>query len=152
VQRALGATSWTMFSDVFAESVLVAICGAAFGILATVAGVGAVRALGQAMDLPRSTEVAIDGTGGGAAVLLTALAALFVGGVSALGSGASSTTWLAHLTNRSATTGRDRHRARQVLVAAQVALALVLLSGSGLMARSVWRLRAVQPGFSAANA
>src|SRR5436190_353560 len=48
---------------------------------------------------------------------------------------------------RSATAGRDRHRARMALVVSQVALALLLLVGSGLMARSFARLRAVNPGF-----
>ena len=52
---------------------------------------------------------------------------------------------------RSATAGRDRHRARMTLVVSQVALALLLLVGSGLMARSFARLRAVNPGFDAAH-
>lgn len=43
--------------------------------------------------------------------------------------------------------GRETHRARNGLVVVQVALALVLLIGSGLMARSFWELRNVQPGF-----
>jgi putative ABC transport system permease protein len=55
-------------------------------------------------------------------------------------------------TSRSATTGRRQHRARHALVIAQMALALVLLAGAGLMARSFARLRAVQPGFDAAHA
>jgi predicted permease len=52
---------------------------------------------------------------------------------------------------RSATAGRDRHRARMALVVSQVALALLLLVGSGLMARSFARLRAVNPGFDASH-
>jgi putative ABC transport system permease protein len=44
--------------------------------------------------------------------------------------------------------GRERHRARNTLVVAQVALALVLLIGSGLMLRTVQHLRRVQPGFT----
>jgi putative ABC transport system permease protein len=55
------------------------------------------------------------------------------------------------LTSRSATAG-PRDTARQTLVVAQVALALILLVGSGLMARSIWRLRSVEPGFEPANA
>ena len=50
---------------------------------------------------------------------------------------------------RGATIGRDRHRARSVLVVTQVALALVLLVGSGLMVRSFQELRAVDLGFTA---
>jgi predicted permease len=49
--------------------------------------------------------------------------------------------------SRSATVGRERQRARSALVVAQVALALVLVAGSTLMARSFARLRDVRPGF-----
>jgi predicted permease len=48
---------------------------------------------------------------------------------------------------RNATASRDRHRARSVLVVAQVALALVLLVGSGLMIRTFQALKDVHPGF-----
>ncbi len=48
-----------------------------------------------------------------------------------------------------ASAGRETHRARSALVVAQVALALVLLIGSALMARSFWELRHVHPGFEA---
>jgi putative ABC transport system permease protein len=88
----------------------------------------------------------------GVAGLTSMFAALCVSGLPALRSSASSLSPSPTWSSRSATAGRERHRARQALVAAQVALALVLLVGSGLMARSVWRLRSVQPGFDPANA
>jgi predicted permease len=50
---------------------------------------------------------------------------------------------------RSTTIGRDRNWARNFLVVTQVALALVLLVGSGLMVRSFQQLRAIDPGFNA---
>ena len=49
---------------------------------------------------------------------------------------------------RSSSDSRERHRARDVLVVAQVSLALVLLIGSGLMIRTFQALRAVEPGFT----
>ena len=49
---------------------------------------------------------------------------------------------------RGGSTARERHLARQTLVVAQMALALVLLAGSGLMVRSFQTLRSVDPGFS----
>jgi predicted permease len=52
-----------------------------------------------------------------------------------------------HAGGRSSTGGRESHRARHVLVVSQVALALVLLVGSGLMIRTFQRLRQVDPGF-----
>ena len=48
---------------------------------------------------------------------------------------------------RAATTGADKHRTRSMLVVAQVALALLLVASSGLLARSFARLRDVKPGF-----
>src|SRR5690606_22177594 len=48
---------------------------------------------------------------------------------------------------RGSTVGRDRHRARSLLVVSQVALALVLLVGSALMVRSFQQLRSVDPGY-----
>jgi len=50
-----------------------------------------------------------------------------------------------------ASAGRETHRARSALVVAQIGLALVLLIGSGLMARSFWELRHVHPGFESAG-
>jgi hypothetical protein len=108
--------------------------------------------LGDTADLPRLAEVNIDATVLGAAILSTMFAGLFVSALPALRSGAASTASALTSTGRSMTASRERHRARHVLVASQVALALVLLVGSGLMARSVWRLRAVQTGFNPANA
>ena len=49
---------------------------------------------------------------------------------------------------RSLSSSRERHRARNTLVVVQVALALVLLIGSGLMIRTFQALRNVQPGFT----
>src|SRR5690606_33134524 len=51
--------------------------------------------------------------------------------------------------DRAGTGGVRRHRIRSALVVAQVALALVLLVGSGLMLRSLLALRSVDPGFDA---
>jgi hypothetical protein len=108
--------------------------------------------LGDAVDLPRLSEVNIDAAIVAAACLSTMFAALFVSALPALRSGTASVASVLTSAGRSMTASRERHRARQVLVASQVALALILLVGSGLMARSVWRLRSVQPGFNPANA
>ncbi|MGH7592624.1 MAG: FtsX-like permease family protein, partial [Gemmatimonadales bacterium] len=86
------------------------------------------------------------------AVVAGAVAALIVSALPALrGDGRSLSASL--LANAPASSGgRHRHRARRALVVSQVALALVLLSGAGLFARSFQRLRAVQPGFDAEHA
>src|SRR6185503_17579625 len=53
-----------------------------------------------------------------------------------------------HEIGRGSTASRGRHRARQLLMGGQIALALVLLVSSGLMVRSFQKLRALDPGFS----
>ena len=147
VQRALGAPGRVILLDALGEGVLVAVAGGVFGVVLTLAGVRTVSVIGAAFDLPRSAELNVDGSVLALAAALTAAAALIISGLSAYRSSAA-----ASLGTRPATSGRERQRARRVLVASQVALALVLLAGSGLMARSVWRLRAVQPGFEPARA
>ena len=109
------------------------------------------RALPSSADIPRIEEIALRGAGFAVAAGASVLAALFVSLLPALRSAALSPA-AALAGGRSATVGRVRHRARQALVLAQVALALVLLSGAGLMARSFARLRAVVPGFDASRA
>src|SRR6185436_4193060 len=139
VQRALGASARLVLIDALGEGVIVALAGGTFGVLLALAGVGTTSAVGAAFDLPRAAELSVDRTVLALAALLTTIVALVISGLSAYRSNAAATP----LGSRPATTGRDRQRARRVLVAAQVALALVLLAGSGLMARSVWRLRSV---------
>jgi putative ABC transport system permease protein len=68
-----------------------------------------------------------------------------------LGSGAPKTLGALRDGDRGATLGGDRHRARNVLVTTQIALAFVLVIGCGLMVRSFDALRAVDPGFTVDN-
>jgi len=152
VQRALGAARRVMFLEFLSEGLIVAAAGGALGVAMAAAAVQALRSLGSAIDIPRLGEVGIDATVLGAAGILSVGAALFVSGVPALRSAGGSMASVLAAANRSATAGRERHRARNALVISQVALALVVLVSSGLMARTVWRLRSVQPGFDAASA
>src|SRR5262249_11141655 len=103
------------------------------------------------IDLPRLPEVGIDSTSILALILSSLAAALVVNTVPALRAGLMASASLLSRAGRSATIDRDRHRLRNGLVVVQVAFALVLLVSSGLMARSVWRLRSVEPGFEPAR-
>jgi hypothetical protein len=139
-----------ILAEFLCEGFLVSAVAGILGVLAAAASVAASRSLGGAVDIPRLAETNIDATVLGVAALSALLTVLFVSGLPALRSGSSS--WASGFASRSATVGRARHRARHALVVSQVALALVLLVGSGLMARSVWRLRSVEPGFEPASA
>ena len=101
-------------------------------------------------NLPRLGEVHLDWIVVAFTFALTVLAALTFGAIP-LWRGAPLARSL-HESGRGNTPSRGRHRARQLLMAAQVALALVLLVSSGLMVRSFQELRAIDPAFDARSA
>jgi predicted permease len=152
VRRALGATRTTLAVELMSESVALAVLGGALGLSLASAGIVALRSLDAAINIPRLAEVGIDGTVAAIAAGITALAALLISGVPVVRS--SGLSHFAALTEISGATtaGRRRQRMRNALVIVQVAIALVLLSGAGLMARSFARLRSVQTGFDAGHA
>lgn len=149
IRTALGASRGRLAGSVLTESVLLGLAGGVAGMaLATVA----VRALvaSEAARLPRLHEVGIDGTTLAFAGLISVLAGLGFGALPLPGL-LSGRLDAALREARGGTGARERHRMRKVLIVGQVALALVLLTGSGLMLRSFQRLRAVDPGFRPEN-
>jgi predicted permease len=151
IQRALGAAPRVILSELLWEGVIVSAVGGGGGVLIASGAIRALQSIEGAIDIPRLSEISIDTAVVGVIALMCVASAVFVSVLPMLRFGTTSMTSLLGA-NRSATTGRERHRARHALVVAQVSLALVLLVGSGLMARSVWRLRAVRPGFNPAGA
>ncbi|HYM23342.1 MAG TPA: ABC transporter permease [Vicinamibacterales bacterium] len=143
--RAIGASTGAVLLEFLCEGLLVSIAGATLGIGAAVAALRWLRTVETAIDIPRLAEVTVDGTVVALATALAVIAALLVSAVPALRWSAAAISGGAG--GRSTTAGRDRHRVRHALVVSQVGLALVLLVGAGLMARSVSRLRSVPPGF-----
>jgi putative ABC transport system permease protein len=79
--------------------------------------------------------------------MLSVLAAMALGILPTLSIAGRPFATLVHDGGRGSTAGRARHRLRRLLIVTQVAMALVLLVGSGLMLRSAARLHAVNPGF-----
>jgi putative ABC transport system permease protein len=146
VRRALGASSAGIGRYFLTESVLLAIAGGALG---TFIAWGALQVLVQAApNLPRLHEIRLHPiTIAYIALISVGIAGLF--GVMPLSRGAAMTAL--HETGRGNTTTRRRHLARQLLLGAQVSMALVLLVGSGLMVRSFLNLRAIDPGFNPAS-
>jgi predicted permease len=152
IQRALGATSRVVALEFLFEGFLVAGFAAAVGVFIAFWGVRGLLALGGDIDIPRLAEVQIDRTVFIAAGLSAFLAALLVNSLPALRAGTTSVSRDLRAVSGWATVSRDQHRMRNVLVICQVGFALVLLVASGLMARSLWRLRSVQPGIEPAGA
>jgi putative ABC transport system permease protein len=149
VRRALGASSGSIARYFLTESILLSIAGGAIGLLIASFAVRLLVISGPAT-LPRLHEIRLDAV---VAVFTCALSvvAAFAFGAIPLWRGAGQTAAL-HDMGRGNTASRSRHRARHVLMGAQVALALVLLVSSALMVRSFQKLRALDPNFDPASA
>jgi predicted permease len=149
IRAALGASQTRVIRQLLTESALLAALGGALGLALAFGGTKAVLTLLPAA-LPRAADVAID-----AHVLLFTLGtSLFAGLLFGLAPALkSSRTDLQEVLKQS---GRGssgaRHRLQHVFVAAEVALALVLLVGAGLMLRSLQALWRVDPGFNPGHA
>ena len=147
IRVAVGASRGRLLRLALTESVVLAIFGAGVGVLFAIWAIDLVKTIGT-QTIPRLSEVHIDGT-----VLLVTLAiaigtGLIFGLVPGLASGKPDLTESLKEGGRGSTSGRRHNRLRNVLVVAEVALALVLLTGAGLLLKSFVRLENVNPGFN----
>ena len=148
IRNALGAGRTALLWQYLSEALLLAISGGVIGVGLAIAGIRLLVTLPHGIDLPRLTEVNVDGTVFLFALGAIAACAVAVSVVPVLRTRRIPIASVLKDAGRSATTGSERHRVRSMLVIAQVALALVLVAASGLMARSFARLRDVRPGFN----
>jgi putative ABC transport system permease protein len=150
VREALGAGRARVLAHFLSESaVITAIAGAvALGVAAL-----AIRSLVGAgpEEIPRLTELEIDRTTVAFAIAVSALVAVVCSVIPALRLGRVHLSSALREGGRGGTASRVRQRVRSALVAAQIALALVALAGSGLLVRTFQRLNAVRPGFNPEN-
>ncbi|HSY83449.1 MAG TPA: ADOP family duplicated permease, partial [Gemmatimonadaceae bacterium] len=148
VRRALGATYLDVVRQLVVECVLL---GAAGGALGLVVGEGARRALVAAApsQLPRLDAVRVSGAPFGVAVAVTLVCILLFGILPVLAGARGDAAVQLRLDTRSGRSTRGRRTLRQALVGAQVALALILLAGAGLLGRSLQRLQSLNLGFRA---
>ena len=146
VRAALGAGSWRIARSLLAESALLALIGGVAGLVAAYGALKALLALAPPQ-LPRLDAIAIDARSLVFALVVT-LAAAVIFSVAPMLRAARARQSTRLRAARGASGGRAQHRAQNALVVGQVALALVLLVGSGLMIRTFEALRAVEPGFT----
>src|ERR1700689_4722117 len=99
-------------------------------------------------NLPRLNEIAIDARGLGFTFVLSVLSGLLFGLIPALKYTGPPSSLALQSAGRTISVSRDRHRARNLLVVGQVAMALVLLMSAGLMIRTFGALRKADPGFA----
>ena len=143
IRRAIGAGRGQLFRSQMAESLVVAVfAGGIAVVLAWVSVPALLRAAPPG--IPRLGDVSMSGTTLLFTLAVSLFAALLCGLVPAI---QSSMPNLTRLRDGSRGSTRGRHRGRDALVAAQTALALVLLIGSGLLVRSFQKLKSVDPGY-----
>ena len=150
VRSALGASRRDIMRLFLGESMALALTGCALGLALAALGVHALVAL-RPEGLPRLEEIAVNGTVVAFAVAVALLAGLVVGLFAALRYGRPNLASALKEGGRGGTAGRERRCARSALVVVQVALALVLLVGAGLMVKSFRRLHNVEPGIDPRN-
>jgi predicted permease len=147
IRAALGAGWGRIAREMLIESLTLGIMGGVLGLGLAYAAVRILVAKGPAT-LPRLKEIGIDPVVLGFTLGVSLLAGLLFGLIPVLKYAGPHLATALRAGGRSLSSSRERHRARNTLVVVQVALALVLLIGSGLMIRTFQALRNIQPGFT----
>lgn len=147
VRVSLGAGPGRLLTQLFAESLLVALAGAAAGLALARAVLDLVVA-GAGEVLPRAESIGLHGTVLAFTLGVSVVTALLFGVLPGLQLVRRAPSRPLHA-GGGASADRGRRRVWRALVAAEVALALVLLAGSGLLLRSLWETLREDPGFDA---
>ena len=149
IRTALGANRRRIAQQLLTESVLLALAGGGAGLLLAVWGIGSLLTLAP-QELPRVKDVTLDVRVLGFTLVVTVLTGVIFGLVPALQASRPNLNETLKEGGRGTTGGH--HRVRGTLVITEVALALLLLVGAGLLIRSFYRLQQVTPGFNSKNA
>jgi len=147
VRSALGAGRWRIARELLVESVSLGVCGGAVGVGVAYAGLRLLTAIGPE-NLPRLSEISLDGRSLAFTLILSVLSGLLFGSFPVLRYAPSRHAVPLIGAMRTASVSRERQRGRNLLVVAQVAMALVLLISAVLMIRTFNAMRNVDPGFS----
>jgi putative ABC transport system permease protein len=147
IRTAMGASRGRIVRQLLTESVLLSLVGGAVGLLLAKWGMDALLSLAP-QNLPRMSNVSLDGRVLAFTALVTLLTGVFFGLIPALQASKPNLSETMKDAGRGSTEGGRRQLIRSTLVVLEVASALVLLVGAGLMIKSFWQLQKVDPGFN----
>ena len=147
IRRAIGARAIDLFRQLLSESVIIACAGGVLGVALAKLLLATVVHLAPT-GLPRSDLIVLAGSSLRIGALVTGLTVLLFGVLPSLVALRVNRASPLRSDTRSGTEGRTVRRVRQTLVACQLALALIVLSGAGLMVRSLVRLSDLNMGYS----
>jgi predicted permease len=147
VRAAMGAGRGRIAWELLLESLCLGVLGGVLGVDIAYEGLRLLLAIGPA-NLPRLGEISLDVRSLGFTLALSLFSGLLFGSIPALRYARARTTIALRGAGRTASVGRERQRSRDLLVVAQVAMALVLLVSAMLMIRTFDALRHVEPGFT----
>ena len=151
IRSVLGAGGMRIIRQLLTENLMVALLGCAFGLIIAELGVRGLVALSPEK-LPRVQFVHIDARVLLFAALITVLTVVLFGLAPALALAKTNASQSLKEGDRATTSGGTRGYLRNALVSAEIALALILLTGAGLLLRTFMNLQHVDPGFDPAGA
>ncbi|HXD34187.1 MAG TPA: ABC transporter permease [Pyrinomonadaceae bacterium] len=147
IRAALGAGRWRLIRQLLTESVLVALTGGAIAVLLAVWGTNLLVWL-KPENLPRLEEIGVDMRVLGFTFGLSLLTGVIFGLLPAWTASRSGVNEALKEGGRSGTAGVARQRLRSAFVVGELAIALILLVGAGLLIKTFWNLRSVESGFN----
>jgi putative ABC transport system permease protein len=151
VRAAIGASRLRIVRQLLVENLILAVLGGACGALAAYWGLHLLLALAPD-GVPRSGEISIDGIALAFSVALALVTGLGFGVAPALQAARVDLNTVLKDASRGSSEGRGHHRLRNVLVAAELMIAVVLLVGAGLLMQTFTRLIKINPGFQTNSA
>jgi putative ABC transport system permease protein len=148
IRCSLGATGGRLARQFLTESFVLAGVGGTLGVVLAVWGTQLLMsAIPAGLDLPRTREIGVDLRILAFSFFITILTAVVSGLVPSITSARSASHPVLREATRGSSAGRGRNRLGGMAIVSQVALAVILLVGAGLLGRSFWELTRVQPGF-----
>ena len=150
IRTTLGAGQWRIVRQMLTEGLVIALAGAAGGVVVGLIALRALLAIGDAQ-LPGTIQPSLHPAVLGFTLLLAVVTGLVFGITPALAIARGNAASFLKDDSRSGTAGRSTGAVRTILVVAETMFAVMLLIGAGLLLKSFAKLQNVNPGFSTEN-